>query len=208
MHISHYTQLEKTVNQSVKIFSNTLRRGFLIGFQWFTPTFRCVWCLVSQNNFTFPSILAGGQTGSDRAGLDWAMTNQIPHGGWCPKGRKAEDGRIPDVYQLQETTSADYPERTERNILDSDGTVIFTLLPSLGRGSRLTVKLANMHGKAWLHIHRETLQPACLLANFIQAHQIHRLNVAGSRASQAPGIGRFVLSVLTQTATILATLPK
>jgi hypothetical protein len=33
-------------------------------------------------------IVSGGQTGADRVGLDLAMKNGIPHGGWCPKGRR------------------------------------------------------------------------------------------------------------------------
>lgn len=159
---------------------------------------------MKQSQAAFPQVFAGGQTGADRAALDWAIANGIPHGGWCPKGRKAEDGRIPDDYRLKETASADYPERTARNVLDSDGTVIFTLVSKLGRGSRLTVKLAQKHAKPWLHIHGHTQQPALLLTSFIQGHRIFRLNVAGSRASKEPGIGRFVQEVLTHTASFLA----
>ncbi len=119
-----------------------------------------------------PDIISGGQAGADRAALDWAIANGIPHCGWCPKGRKAEDGRIPDDYRLQETASADCTERTEKNVVDSDGTVILTMSPKLGRGSRLTVKLAQKHGKPWLHIHGHTPQPALLLTSFIQGHWI------------------------------------
>jgi hypothetical protein len=48
-------------------------------------------------------IVSGGQTGVDRAALDWAIQRGIPHGGWCPRGRRAEDGRIPERYRLRET---------------------------------------------------------------------------------------------------------
>lgn len=130
--------------------------------------------------------------------LDWAISNGIPHGGWCPKGRKAEDGRIPDAYQLQETASADYPERTERNVFFSDATVIFTLSDHLGRGSRLTAKLAKKFEKPWLHIHRDVPEAGKLLADFIHSNGVVRLNVAGSRGSAEPGIGEFVLQVLDQ----------
>ena len=152
----------------------------------------------------FPRLISGGQTGADRQALDWAIANGIPHGGWCPKGRKAEDGRIPDRYQLQETASTDYPERTEKNILNSDGTVIFTVAPKLGRGSRLTAKLAQRHGKPCVHIHSGTPHPALLLASFIQQHRISRLNIAGSRASKEPDVARFVQEVLTGAAEILS----
>ena len=71
-------------------------------------------------------IISGGQTGADRGGLDAAMDLGIEHGGWCPKGRRAEDGRIPDRYTLEETTSTDYTVRTEKNVEWADGTVVFT----------------------------------------------------------------------------------
>lgn len=151
----------------------------------------------------FPHIISGGRTGADRAALDWAIAKGIPHGGWCPKGRKAEDGRTSEEYQLQETVSADYPERTERNVIDTDGTVIFTLAPKPGRGSRLTIRLAERYGKPWLHLHTETSEPATMLASFIQGHRLSLLNVAGSRASKEPGIGHFVHEILTQTASFL-----
>ena len=68
-------------------------------------------------------IISGGQTGVDRGALDAAIELEIPHGGWCPQGRTAEDGRISDRYELRETDSPDYPVRTERNVLDSDATL-------------------------------------------------------------------------------------
>jgi hypothetical protein len=70
-------------------------------------------------------IVSGGQTGADRAALEWAVEHNIPYGGWCPKGRLAEDGPIDLRYQLQETPSSSYPQRTEWNARDSDGTVTF-----------------------------------------------------------------------------------
>lgn len=79
-------------------------------------------------------ILSGGQTGTDRAALDWAIAHGIPHGGWCPKGRKAEDGPIDGRYQLQETPSSSYVERTEWNVRDSDGTVVFSIAAVLTGG--------------------------------------------------------------------------
>ena len=81
-------------------------------------------------------LLSGAQTGADRAALDWAIFRDIPHGGWCPKGRKAEDGKIPPQYQLTETPLASYLQRTEWNVRDSDGTVIFTVAAALAGGPR------------------------------------------------------------------------
>ncbi len=70
-------------------------------------------------------IVSGGQTRVDRAAIDWAIEHQVTHGGWCPKGRKAEDSVISARYNLIETLSSKYCQRTEWNAGDSDGTVIF-----------------------------------------------------------------------------------
>ena len=72
-------------------------------------------------------IISGGQTGADCAALDFAIEHGIPHGGWCPGGRLAEDGPIDARYQLKETPSANYTQRTEWNVRDSDGTVVFSI---------------------------------------------------------------------------------
>jgi hypothetical protein len=97
-------------------------------------------------------IVSGGQTGADRAGLDWAIKNGISHGGWCPKGRRSKDGTIPSQYQLQETTSANYLQRTEWNVRDSDGTVIISIGEHLTGGSLKTLEFAIKHRKPHLHL--------------------------------------------------------
>ncbi|MCB1984487.1 MAG: hypothetical protein KDF49_03580, partial [Nitrosomonas sp.] len=68
----------------------------------------------------FKKIMSGGQTGADRAALDWAIAHNVSHGGWCPAGRRAEDGVIPSHYDLQETDSKEYKQRTKWNVRDSD----------------------------------------------------------------------------------------
>jgi len=144
-------------------------------------------------------IVSGGQTGADRAALDFAIANDLPHGGWCPRGRKAEDGEIPPFYKLQETVSEEYIVRTERNIHDSDGTVIFTISGALSGGCRDTAALATRLKKPWMHISQvEAVDPAQELQLFLKAHAIKVLNVAGSRASKEPRIADFVRQVLTR----------
>src|SRR2546428_7239726 len=96
-------------------------------------------------------IISGGQTGADRAALDFAIARGIPHGGWCPRGRLAEDGVISDRYQLTETPSANSAQRTEGNVRDSDGTVIFSIGPKLTGGSKQTAEFARQHRKPCLH---------------------------------------------------------
>jgi hypothetical protein len=97
-------------------------------------------------------IVSGGQTGADRAALDLAIERGIPHGGWCPQCRRAEDGPIDNHYQLKETPNGDYVERTEWNVRDSDGTVVFSIAGVLTGGSKKTVDLARKHGKPCLHL--------------------------------------------------------
>lgn len=135
-------------------------------------------------------IISGGQTGADRAALDAALASGFPHGGWCPRGRLAEDGPIPERYQLTETEDASYPVRTERNVRDSDGTIILTLAV-LGGGSALTADFARRHRKPWLHLRLDEMDDAVVverIREFIQLHDIRTLNVAGSRASTEQGI--------------------
>src|ERR1035437_10687568 len=99
-------------------------------------------------------IVSGAQSGADRAALDFAIDHRIPHGGWCPHGRKAEDSTIASRYKLQETTTSGYVQRTGWNVRDSDGTVVFSVAAELTGGSKKTVFLAHKHGKPVLRISR------------------------------------------------------
>lgn len=143
-------------------------------------------------------LLSAAQTGADRAALDWAIFRDIPHGGWCPKGRKAEDGNIPPPYQLAETPSASYLQRTEWNVRDSDGTVIFTVAAALADGSKRTADFAKKHGQTLLHLsERGSYESAgARLAAFVRENDIKVLNVAGSRGSKEPGVVAFVKRAL------------
>ena len=142
-------------------------------------------------------IIAGGQTGADRGGLDAALHCGLPHGGWCPKGRKALDGQLDLRYQLNETPTANYLQRTEWNVRDSDATVIFTLGEDLTGGSKKTAGFATKHGKPWIHIPIECMNaPAGPLRKIIEENTVKRINVAGSRESKEPGIYEAVMLVL------------
>jgi hypothetical protein len=144
-------------------------------------------------------IVSGGQTGADRAALDWAIARGLPHGGWCPRGRRAEDGTIPARYALRETPSEEYPERTGWNVRDSDGTVILTLGAELTGGSAYTAEVARALGRPWLHLAeaRDGVAGAgAALRAFVERGRLRVLNVAGPRASGAPGIARYTAAVL------------
>ncbi len=141
-------------------------------------------------------IISGGQTGADRAALDWAIVHQIPHGGWCPKGRKSEDGVINSRYNLTETPSDEYSQRTEWNVRDSDGTVIFSIAKKLFAGTLLTAELAQKYQKPYIHICKEFthVNPVNQLLLFISNYKIVILNVAGTRVSNEPEVYQFVKS--------------
>ncbi len=132
-------------------------------------------------------IISGGQTGVDRAALEVAIAMDMPHGGWCPKGRKAEDGEIPAIYQLQETATTYCKQRTAWNVRDSDGTLILTLGEPTG-GTATTIKLANTHGKPCLVIDLLTTSSQETVRLWITDNGISVLNVAGPRERGCPGI--------------------
>jgi hypothetical protein len=132
-------------------------------------------------------IVSGGQTGVDRAALDVALALGIPCGGWCPRGRRAEDGRIPDRYPLTETPTESYPERTEANVRDSDGTLILTEGSPEG-GTALTKELAGRLHKPCLVVDLTDRPSAGTVQGWLQAHRIRVLNVAGPREEEHSGI--------------------
>ena len=148
----------------------------------------------------FPKIISGGQTGADRAALDWAMANGIPYGGWCPQGRLAEDGMIDTRYELRETPETDYLQRTEWNVRDSDATVIFSLAPQLTGGSLATAELASGLGKPCLHLSglQDAPDNVRQLASFLHRHEVRVLNVAGPRASGEPQVGAFIQTIFEE----------
>lgn len=170
-------------------------------------------------------IISGGQTGVDRAALDVAIHLNVPHSGWCPRGRRAEDGPLAPIYQLQETESFNYAERTEKNVIDSDGTLILHQGPLTG-GTLLTVQLAQRWSKPFFTVdlacpwnghagpmidhdnspnmpsvagvssdESPSREPRSLLS-WIVAHRIETLNVAGPRESSVPGIGQMAREFL------------
>ena len=144
-------------------------------------------------------IVSGGQTGVDRAALDWALARGVPCGGWCPLGRWAEDGPIDVRYPLRETPGADPALRTEWNIRDSDGTLIVTLARRMSGGTLLTAGLARRLARPLLHLTKAdspAAEQAESLRQFIGQHEIRVLNVAGPRESGEPGVGEFVAGLL------------
>jgi hypothetical protein len=143
----------------------------------------------------FSQVISGGQTGVDRAALDAALELGLPAGGWCPLGRRAEDGPLDGRYPLKETESRNYAVRTEKNIVDSDGTLILTRGRPKG-GTALTKKLAQVHQKPFLVIDLSAGKDSRSVRDWGKTYQIKILNVAGPRESEDPGIYHEAISFL------------
>lgn len=154
-------------------------------------------------------IVSGGQTGVDRAALDVAIFLEKEHGGYCPAGRRSENGPIPDQYQLVETDKRDYSVRTELNVVNSDGTLIL-YRDKLSGGTELTFRLTKKHKRSCLAIDLTTINSglpedssdalARKVISWLESENIGVLNVAGPRESSSPGIAKaaeqFLISVL------------
>ena len=138
---------------------------------------------------TLKKIISGGQSGVDRAALDVALKYNISCGGWCPKGRRAEDGPIEERYPLQEAEDEKYETRTRLNVLSSDATLIlFQTVPD--KGTILTKELTKVYAKPLLEVDlkeswKYTLQKTM---GWLENHQVKTLNIAGPRESNSPGV--------------------
>lgn len=140
-------------------------------------------------------IVSGGQTGADLGGLAAARRLGIQTGGWAPQGWETEDGPLPellrDTYGLDECEGG-YDLRTFLNVQDSDATVIFAREPD-SDGTRMTIEHADTLGRP--HVLNPT---ASELRDFVDAHEVEVLNVAGNRASIAPGLAAEVEALLLE----------
>ncbi|WP_420584407.1 putative molybdenum carrier protein [Ruegeria sp.] len=145
-------------------------------------------------------IVSGGQTGVDMAALDFAHENDLTYGGWVPRGRRNEAGLIPDhLTGLVETATEKVAERTQRNAIDSDATLIFQS-GSASPGTQLTVTFAQEAGKPYLIVDLRDGPEACArrIKAWLLDNTIDVLNIAGPRASEAPGIGVKVRATLAK----------
>jgi hypothetical protein len=142
-------------------------------------------------------VVSGGQTGVDRAALDVARALGLPHGGWCPRGRRSEDGLIPDVYALTETPQSRYEQRTEWNVRDADATLIL-YRDELGGGTAYTFQCVRSLGRSHALVDLSRGPDPLALADWVRAFRV--LNVAGPRESRSPGIyeeaRRYLLELL------------
>lgn len=155
----------------------------------------------APERFVPAKIVSGGQTGVDRGALDAALALGIEHGGWCPAGRLAEDGRVPTVYRLVETDSSYYPDRTEKNVRDSDATLILYRGRMTG-GTKLTKRLCQQVGRPELSISiTDAGRARDKIVFWLNQVRPEVLNVAGPRESNAAGIQHETYEVLVAALT-------
>lgn len=145
-------------------------------------------------------LISGGQMGVDRAALDLALARGLPCGGICPRGRRAEDGRIADRYPLTEARFSAYWWRTVGNVWQADATLVITRGAPAG-GTRLTVRAARCLGRSLRVVDMAApgFDPevaAAQIRQWLDAAGVRSLNVAGPRESQAPGIYDQVAALL------------
>ena len=145
-------------------------------------------------------IVSGAQTGVDRAALDTALKNHVPCGGWCPCGRKAEDGVIPERYPVRALESGGYDERTLQNVRDSDGTIII-YFGKLSGGTENTLRYCLGDRKPYLlldGLEVATMRAAQRVMEFKSVLSGGTLNFAGPRASEEPRAYPYASEVLTK----------
>jgi hypothetical protein len=149
-------------------------------------------------------VVSGGQTGVDRAALDAARALGLPCGGWCPRGRQAEDGPIAAIYPLVETPSADYAQRTRWNVRDADGTLVLTRGRVEG-GTAFTITVARRRRRPLLVVDLAPGPDPAEADRWVREGGIRVLNVAGPRESQRPGIGAEARAFLERLFRLIAT---
>jgi Circularly permutated YpsA SLOG family len=143
------------------------------------------------------SVVTGGQTGVDQAGLRAARAAGITTGGWAPQGwlTESEDGchNVPAPwlaeYGLVECSEPGYPARTVANVRDSDGTLWFGdwMSPS----GRTTLDACRLQHKPFMLVFQGVTRPSQVVA-WLGEKGVRVMNVAGNRESKSRGIGERV----------------
>ena len=149
-------------------------------------------------------IVSGGQSGVDRAALDFAIAHEIAYGGWCPKGGWAEDfpdppGLLERYSNLRETSESDTRQRTELNVRDSDATLVLTRSDATSPGSAFAVAVAKTHMKPHLIVDIDVPSTAERIRAWLGEHpDIRILSIGGPRESESPGIYDAVFRLLNE----------
>ena len=162
--------------------------------------------LIPRPGLPVQVVVSGGQTGADRGGHDAALAVGLPIDGYCPKGRKAEDGTIPEQYTLTETGTEDYGERTNLNAQETTATLLLAfhdIDDNERSGTGKTLRVARKAGKRTLCVNLAKVgeanydRVAYQVFQWLRRHKVIALNVAGPRESKAPGLQAAVAKFLT-----------
>lgn len=142
------------------------------------------------------SLITSSQIGADRALLDWALANSIPHGGWCPKGTVTGVEPLDPKYRLKETETEAPLQSVESNVRDSDATLVFSLGPKTTGLAQKAVTLSKKTKKPVLHVHRAVLGAAERVVEFLDKYYVRRLHITGTTEAEEPGIGGWAAMTL------------
>lgn len=156
--------------------------------------------MLTKSNHTTPQlILSGGQTGVERAALDWALAADIAHGGWCPRGRTSQDGPLPERYKLKETEAIGYSQRTRMNVRDADATLIIHHGLLVG-GTRRTLRFADEMKKPvqLVDLSKDWQSQTIHVLAWWSERGLHSLNVAGPSEERVQGIYALTMNLLQQ----------
>ena len=153
-------------------------------------------------------IISGSQTGVERTALDWAIKNELPHGGWCPAGLPGSTEALAECYKLKETATDKLLESVENNVRDSDGTVVFTLAPKAAGPAQKAVSFSKKQKKPVVHLHRGILGVSEKIVAFLDKYYIRRLHISGSQEELEAGIGDWVAAELEKAKVILERRPE
>lgn len=149
-------------------------------------------------SFSPSKIMSGGQTGVDRAALDFAIAHNIPYSGFVPKGRWAEDGAISDKYRdLTETDSTDPAQRTRLNVTSAQAVLVISRGEPDG-GTKLTIALTKQQSKPFFYVdlNQATLFLSDLSRSCTELATAKETMIAGPRESKCPGIYEEALEFL------------
>ncbi len=131
-------------------------------------------------------IISAGLAEVEQAALDVAIKVDIPHSGWIPNGHKDEDRSLLEKYKLKEIPASSDFEHTEKNILDSEGTLVISRGKLSGEASLLQ-NMTDKRNRPFLHIDLDSASDFFVsqtISAWITENRIKILHVAGPGVSK------------------------
>jgi hypothetical protein len=132
-------------------------------------------------------IVSNGRIGVARGALDAALALDIPHGGCMLPGDPTLDGPLPDKYRLQEIKTGSLTKCVERNVKDTDGTLILTFSDDWSDDALCARKSADKYHTPWLQVNlgrTGEFEAAQSIHEWVKERKIEAVHVVG--ASRGP----------------------